>query len=82
MLSGIRVAGYHPEGSKLAHFVSEDDRAGSSMAVFSVGGTSALALVPILAMFVLSFSGLGSVYGVAIPGLLAALIFHVFIAQI
>jgi len=75
LLSGIGVAGYHPEGSKLAHFVSKEDRAGSSMAVFSVGGNLGFGLGPILAMFVLSFSGLGSVYGVAIPGLLAALIF-------
>ncbi|MDI9457695.1 MAG: MFS transporter [Bacillota bacterium] len=79
LLSGMGVAGYHPEGSKLAHFVSEEGRAGSSMAVFSVGGNIGFGLGPILAMFVLSFSGLGSVYGVAIPGLLAALIFMFFL---
>ena len=75
LLSGIGVAGYHPEGSKLAHFVSKEGRAGSSMAVFSVGGNLGFGLGPILAMFVLSFSGRGSVYGVMIPGLLAALAF-------
>ena len=79
LLSGMGVAAYHPEGSKLAHFVSEEGRAGSSMAVFSVGGNIGFGLGPILAMFVLSFSGLGSVYGVAIPGLLAALIFMFFL---
>lgn len=75
LLSGIGVAGYHPEGSKLAHFVSEEKKAGSSMAVFSVGGNIGFGLGPMLAMFVLSFSGLDSVYGVMIPGVLAAAVF-------
>lgn len=75
LLSGIGVAGYHPEGSKLAHFVSEDGKAGSSMAIFSVGGNLGFGLGPLLAVFVLSFSGMGSVYGVMIPGVLAALVF-------
>ena len=75
LLSGIGVAGYHPEGSKLAHFVSEDGKAGSSMAIFSVGGNLGFGLGPLLAVFVLSFSGLGSVYGVMIPGVFAALVF-------
>ncbi|KJS82224.1 MAG: sugar phosphate permease, partial [Peptococcaceae bacterium BICA1-8] len=75
LLSGIGVAGYHPEGSKLAHFVSEDGKAGSSMAVFSVGGNLGFGLGPMLAMFALSFSGLDSIYGVMIPGVLAAVVF-------
>jgi len=75
LLSGIGVAGYHPEGSKLAHFVSEEGKAGSSMAVFSVGGNLGFGLGPLLAMFVLSFSGMGSIQGVMIPGVLAALVF-------
>jgi FSR family fosmidomycin resistance protein-like MFS transporter len=75
LLSGIGVAGYHPEGSKLAHYISKEGRAGSSMAIFSVGGNLGFGLGPMLAMFVLSFSGLGSVHGVIIPGLVAALVF-------
>jgi FSR family fosmidomycin resistance protein-like MFS transporter len=31
LLSGIGVAGYHPEGSKLAHYISEESKAGASM---------------------------------------------------
>lgn len=73
LLSGIGVAGYHPEGSKVAHFISEDSKAGSAMAVFSVGGNLGFGLGPVLAVFVLSFGGLGSIQGVMIPGLLAAL---------
>ncbi len=75
LLSGIGVAGFHPEGSKLAHYVSREGRAGSSMAVFSVGGNIGFALGPLLAIFVLSFSGMESIYGVMIPGVLAALVF-------
>ncbi len=75
LLSGIGVAGYHPEGSKLAHFVSEKGKAGSSMAIFSVGGNLGFGLGPLLAVFVLSFSGMGSIQGVMIPGVLAALVF-------
>ncbi|NLX91547.1 MAG: MFS transporter [Firmicutes bacterium] len=75
LLSGVGVAGYHPEGSKLAHFVSEDGKAGSSMAIFSVGGNLGFGLGPLFAVFVLSFSGMGSIFGVMIPGVLAALVF-------
>lgn len=75
LLSGIGVAGYHPEGSKLAHFLSEDSKAGSSMAVFSVGGNLGFGLGPMLAVFVLSFAGLGSIQGVMIPGALGAVVF-------
>lgn len=75
LLSGVGVAGYHPEGSKVAHFVSEDGKAGSSMAIFSVGGNLGFGLGPMLAVFVLSFAGLGSIQGVMIPGLLAAVVF-------
>lgn len=75
LLSGIGVAGYHPEGSKVAHFISEHNKAGSSMAVFSVGGNLGFGLGPMLAMFILSFAGLESIEGVMIPGLIAALIF-------
>lgn len=81
LLSGIGVAGYHPEGSKLAHFVSEDSKAGSSMAVFSVGGNLGFGLGPLLAMFVLSFSGLDSIHGIMIPGVLAALLFMFFLPR-
>jgi len=75
LLSGIGVAGYHPEGSKLAHFLSEESKAGASMAIFSVGGNLGFGLGPMLAVFVLSFAGLKSIQGVMIPGALAALLF-------
>jgi FSR family fosmidomycin resistance protein-like MFS transporter len=75
LLSGIGVAGFHPEGSKVAHFISEDSKAGSAMAIFSVGGNLGFGLGPVLAIFVLGFAGLDSIHGVMIPGFLAGLVF-------
>ncbi|MGI6225204.1 MAG: MFS transporter [Peptococcales bacterium] len=75
LLSGIGVAGYHPEGSKLAHLVSEEGKAGSSMAIFSVGGNLGFGLGPMLAMFFLGISGLKSIHGVMVPGVLATIVF-------
>ena len=72
LVSGLGSAGFHPEGSKTAYYVSEDSKAGSSMAVFSLGGNVGVACGPILAMFVLSINGLDSVHGVMIPGVVAA----------
>lgn len=81
LLSGIGVAGYHPEGSKLAHFVSAEGKAGSSMAIFSVGGNLGFGLGPMLAMFFLGFSGLDSIHGVMIPGVLAAIVFLILLPK-
>jgi FSR family fosmidomycin resistance protein-like MFS transporter len=75
MLSGIGVAGYHPEGSKLTYLVSDEAKAGASMSIFSVGGNLGLGIGPVFATFLLGFSGLDSIYGVVFPGLFAALVF-------
>lgn len=71
LVSGIGSAGFHPEGSKVVYYVSEENKAGSSMAVFSLGGNIGIACGPILAVFVLSFNGLDSVRAVMIPGIIA-----------
>lgn len=81
LLSGIGVAGYHTEGSKLAYFASEKGKAGTSMAVFSVGGNLGFGLGPLLGMFVLSFNGLKSAHGLIIPGVLGALAFIYFLPK-
>ena len=75
LLSGIGVAAYHPEGSKVAHYVSDAKRAGSSMAVFSVGGNLGFGLGPLLATLVLSIAGQNAIPALMIPGVLAALAF-------
>ena len=81
LLSGIGVAGYHPEGSKMAHFVSEEKKAGASMAIFSVGGNLGNGLGPILAIFVLGFAGLKSVHYIMIPGIVVGLLFIYFLPR-
>lgn len=81
LLSGIGVAGYHPEGSKMAHYVSEDDKAGASMAIFSLGGNLGNGLGPILAIFVLGFAGLKSVHYIMIPGIAVGLLFIYFLPR-
>lgn len=75
LLSGIGVAGYHPEASKVAHFISEDRKAGASMAIFSVGGNLGFGLGPMFATLILSFRGLASIEAVIIPGVLASIFF-------
>lgn len=74
-ISGIGVAAYHPEGSKLAHYVSNPDNPGASMSIFSVGGNIGFGLGPLWALFLLRFSGLESIWGMVIPGTLVALLF-------
>lgn len=81
LLAGLGVAGYHPEASKVVHFISKEDKAGSSMAIFSVGGNLGFGLGPLLATVVLGFSGLESVKGVMIPGVLAALGFFLLLPR-
>jgi len=75
LVGGIGVAGYHPEGSKMTHLMSEEEKAGASMAIFSVGGNVGFALGPMFAVFLLSFSGLKSILGFFIPGFLISLVF-------
>jgi FSR family fosmidomycin resistance protein-like MFS transporter len=70
LVSGIGVAGYHPEGSKYASFVSGERRA-SGMSLFSVGGNVGFALGPLYASFFIITLGLGLHGGVflVLPGL-------------
>jgi FSR family fosmidomycin resistance protein-like MFS transporter len=70
LVSGVGVAGYHPEGSKYASFVSGERRA-SGMSLFSVGGNVGFALGPLYASFFIITLGLGLHGGVflVLPGL-------------
>ena len=43
VLGGLGVAGFHPQASKSAHFVSPEAIRGRSMGVFSVGGNLGMA---------------------------------------
>lgn len=67
LLSGVGVAAFHPEGSKLASFVSGRRRA-TGMAVFSVGGNLGFAFGPLLASILVVALGLGGGLLLVLPG--------------
>jgi MFS transporter, FSR family, fosmidomycin resistance protein len=71
LASGIGVAAYHPEGSKLASYVSGERRA-SGMAFFSVGGNVGFALGPVVASAIVLGLGLRGGILLALPGLALA----------
>lgn len=71
LVSGIGVAAFHPEGSKLASFVSGRRRA-TGMAVFSVGGNLGFAFGPLLASVVVVALGLGGGLLLVLPGVAVA----------
>jgi FSR family fosmidomycin resistance protein-like MFS transporter len=71
LASSIGVAGFHPEASKFAAWLSGSRRS-TAMSVFSVGGNLGVALGPLLAGVIASGFGLGGVWLLAIPGLAVA----------
>lgn len=56
IVMGLGLAAYHPEGSKVAHFVG-GQRKGSAMSVFALGGNVGLALGPLVMAAGLSLAG-------------------------
>ncbi|MCC6223229.1 MAG: MFS transporter [Thermoleophilia bacterium] len=71
LAGGVGVAAYHPEGSKLASYVSGSRRA-TGMAVFSVGGNIGFGLGPLFASTLVIALGLSGGLLLALPGLLVA----------
>jgi FSR family fosmidomycin resistance protein-like MFS transporter len=71
MLSGVGVAAFHPEGSKLASFVSGAKRA-SGMSFFSIGGNLGFALGPLAASGLILAFGLRGGLLLMVPGALVA----------
>jgi FSR family fosmidomycin resistance protein-like MFS transporter len=69
--SGLGTAAYHPEGSKLAAYVSGRRRA-SGMSLFSIGGNIGYALGPLAATAIVLELGLGWGVLLALPPLAAA----------
>jgi FSR family fosmidomycin resistance protein-like MFS transporter len=67
-VSGLGVAGFHPEGARFANYVSGAARA-RGMSYFSVGGNAGFALGPLLVAAVVAPFGLGATPLLALPGL-------------
>jgi len=74
-LSGVGVAGYHPEASKTAYYASGRHNRGISMAIFSLGGNLGIGLGPLIAYLFLNHAGLKSTAVLFVPGLIMALLF-------
>ena len=71
LISSLGVAGFHPEASKFASWLSGERRS-TGMSVFSVGGNLGVATGPLLAGLIASQFGLAGVWLLAIPGLAIA----------
>jgi MFS transporter, FSR family, fosmidomycin resistance protein len=71
LVSSIGVAGFHPEASKFAAWLSGGRRS-TAMSLFSVGGNLGVAIGPLLAGLIAAQFGLGGVWLLAIPGLAIA----------
>ncbi|MFZ5643287.1 MAG: MFS transporter [Bacillota bacterium] len=71
LLSGLGVAAYHPEGSKIARFASGERKA-AGMSLFSVGGNIGFAAGPVLATIFFGLAGLkGSLGFLVLNGIMA-----------
>jgi FSR family fosmidomycin resistance protein-like MFS transporter len=76
VVSGIGVAGFHPEAARFANYVSGSRRA-RGMSFFSVGGNVGVALGPVLATPLVLVLGLPGTLFLALPAaLMAAALFH------
>ncbi|MDI6709274.1 MAG: MFS transporter [Thermoanaerobacterales bacterium] len=71
--SGLGIAAYHPEGSRVTFFATRAGRA-SSMAVFAIGGNLGFALGPLATTVLVGAWGHLGVTGLLLPGLAGALL--------
>lgn len=57
VFGGLGIAGYHPQASRCAHFVSSTTTRGRNMGIFSVGGNLGFAVGSIFMTFLLGLPG-------------------------
>jgi FSR family fosmidomycin resistance protein-like MFS transporter len=75
VLGGLGVAGFHPQASKSAHFVSPEAIRGRSMGVFSVGGNLGMALgAGFMMLLMTSNGGLHNTLWFVLPGSVTAVL--------
>lgn len=63
ILSGLGVASYHPEGSKITNFISREGKKGTYMSVYSLGGNIGVGFGPVFTVFLFSLWGLNGSLG-------------------
>ena len=75
VLGGLGVAGFHPQASKSAHFVSPEAIRGRSMGVFSVGGNLGMALgAGFMMLLMTAEGGLHNTIWFIVPGSVTAIL--------
>ena len=74
VLSGIGIAGFHPEGYRTAHFFTGERKA-TGMAIFSVGGNLGFSLGPIMVTYLVTSFGLKGSGFFSIPGVITGILF-------
>lgn len=72
-VSGLGVAGFHPEGARYAGLAAADQR-GRGMSLFSVGGNAGFAVGPLLVTPLVLLFGLPGTVGMVVPGVAMALV--------
>lgn len=72
LISGLGVAGFHPEGSRFANYFGGQNRA-TAMSIFSTGGYLGFAIGPVVVTPLLLAFGLHGAAVLLIPGTILAL---------
>ncbi|MFZ3172697.1 MAG: MFS transporter [Carboxydocellales bacterium] len=70
-IGGLGVAGFHPEASKVAHYVGGPKKA-TGMSIFAVGGNLGMGFGPILGAVLLGIAGLKGMLGMLVVGAVMA----------
>jgi len=73
ILSGLGIAGFHPEAFKTAYFFTGDKKA-TGLSIFAVGGNLGIAVGPILALTLVASYGLKGTLAMIVPGGLIAVV--------
>ncbi len=73
LFSGLGSAGFHPEGSRNANYVSGSKKA-TGLSVFFVGGSLGYAVGPILITALFGLFGKAGAFGMLIPAVLSSLV--------
>ncbi|MDW7675363.1 MAG: MFS transporter [Bacillota bacterium] len=80
-MSGIGIAAFHPEASKMAHFAAGNKK-GSAMSIFSVGGNLGFGTGPLIGAVYLGMWGFGGSVAFIGPGLVMAIVLYSLLPKI
>jgi FSR family fosmidomycin resistance protein-like MFS transporter len=72
-LSGLGIAGFHPEGFKTAYHFTGDKKA-TGMSIFAVGGNFGIAIGPLLGLTLVTSFGIKGTLALIVPGIVMAII--------